>query len=170
MVVTLNITWNTETRICSDIGSSPGKRDTSIFTAGSLKIQISAVKIAVPITLKVKCIRATRLELEFAPTDARSAVIQVPMLAPRTMNKASSRGITPVPTKEIKGFVIYDEIGELQCDAKLIDSHTIELTTDKIIENSIVGIGYGLEHNGSSGKANIANSIGYPLPAFKIEK
>ena len=72
MVVTLNITWNSETLICSDILSPPGKADVKMFITWSLKIQIIAENITVPMRLKVKCISATRFELALAPTDAKS--------------------------------------------------------------------------------------------------
>ena len=109
-MVTLKITWNIETRIYSDIGSLEGNIDTKRFTAGSLNIRMMAVKITVPITLKVKCIKATLLEFALAPTDARSAVTQVPIFAPKTMKSARSRGNTPVPTIVIKTPVDADEL------------------------------------------------------------
>ena len=110
VVVTLKITWNMDTRIWSDIGSLPGNIDTRRFTAGSLKIQMSAVNNTVPITLNVKCINATLLEFAFAPTDASKAVTQVPIFAPSTMKSASSSGRTPVPTIVITTPVAAEEL------------------------------------------------------------
>ena len=109
-MVTLNITWKRDTLIWSDIGSPPGNIETRRFTIGSLNSHIIAVNSTVPITLNVKCIRATRLELAFAPTEARSAVTQVPMFAPRIMNSARSSGRTPVPTIVITTPVDAEEL------------------------------------------------------------
>lgn len=66
----------------------------------------------------------------------------------------------------LNGFIVFDELGPIKCSAELIDSDTVRLSSDF----TIVGIGYGLEQDASPSKANLANSIGYPLPAFKIFK
>ena len=67
------------------------------------------------------------------------------------------------------GFVLYDELGAAACKAELIDSNTIKLTPT-VIMDSIIGFGYGMEQDASPTKANLANSIGFPMPAMKILK
>ena len=57
-----------------------------------------AAKTAEPITLKVKWISATRFALGVPPTDAKSAVTQVPIFAPRIINSAISSFKIPAPT------------------------------------------------------------------------
>ena len=110
VVVTLKITWKTDTRICRDMASLPGKKAVSRSITGWRKIQIIAVNAAVPMVLKVKWIRAIRLELALAPAQASSAVTQVPMLAPSTINRARSSSITPVPTMVMTTPVAAEEL------------------------------------------------------------
>ena len=53
---------------------------------------------------------ATLFELAFAPTDAKRAVIQVPILAPKIINNARSSARTPAPTIVITTPVDAEEL------------------------------------------------------------
>lgn len=73
---------------------------------------------------------------------------------------AEECGFTSAPTVPVGGYY------NLECTAELIDSDTIKLLADF----TIAVIGYGLDLDGSSDKANLTNSNSYPLPTFKIFK
>ncbi len=54
---------------------------------------------ATPITLIVTCASAARLAFLDAPSEARQAVIVVPIFSPRTSAAPASKLIIPVPTR-----------------------------------------------------------------------
>ena len=84
--------------------------------------------------------------------------------------KYTGDGLKLLSGEVVSGFLLFDEEGQVNCTAKIINSNTIEVSTENVVMGSVVGFGYGLDHDGSVQKANVANSLDYPLPAFKIIK
>lgn len=78
-------------------------------------------------------------------------------------------GLKLLEGNTLSGFELYDELGAAECKAELIDSNTVRLTPT-IVMDEIIGFGYGMEQDASPAKANLANSLGYPMPAVKILK
>ena len=63
---------------------------------------MKTTKIILPIILNITWATATRLAVRLALKDAKTAVIQVPMLSPKSTGMAPSRGIRPCPAMAIK--------------------------------------------------------------------
>ena len=69
-----------------------------IHWVSGVRMQI-VVKITVPIILNIRWITVVRLALRLVPTDASTAVIQVPIFWPNRTNTALSSPITPLAAK-----------------------------------------------------------------------
>lgn len=76
-------------------------------------------------------------------------------------------GVTFLSGDSAVGLYAIDEYGDkMYCDFEWIDGATVKISGTR----EIVGISYGMVHDGSVKNANIASSDGIPMPAFKITK
>ncbi|MBP5780773.1 MAG: hypothetical protein J6X34_06005, partial [Clostridia bacterium] len=76
-------------------------------------------------------------------------------------------GVTFLSGDAPVGLYAIDEYGDkMYCDYEWIDGATVKISGTR----EIVGISYGMVHDGSVKNANIASSDGIPMPAFKISK
>lgn len=76
-------------------------------------------------------------------------------------------GLKLLTGNTVLGFTAYNAGGDtVSCTAELLDGDTIKITASE----ELSAIGYGMFQDGYPEKANVASSVGFPSPAFKINK